>query len=232
MSFGSTPRTTTIWRLRIGQTRAKFAWNVPTFSGFGQFNPTSCPLGNRPVPPFSTTDMPLAAVPAAEPTLSRSRFRSARAGFPRNPRFSPHGRGRRAGCRTASRRKCSLLAVAFDEMHLRARRLRERAGDHQARETRPRAEIGPNARLRRQRQELQRVGDMARPQHRYRSTARSGSSAAASQQARQSGRDGRLFHVKQASAPAPARDLPTRLPACAIMPRRGGACGLGAKAWR
>src|SRR3984885_7924744 len=38
--------------LGIRSTRHQTHLNLPTFSGFGQFAATSCPLGNRPVAPF------------------------------------------------------------------------------------------------------------------------------------------------------------------------------------
>ena len=62
----------------IRQALAKFELNVPTFSGFGQFEPPHLvPSETGRGYPFSTTDMPSAGVPAAEPTLSRSRHQSA-----------------------------------------------------------------------------------------------------------------------------------------------------------
>ena len=49
-------------------------------------------------------------------------------------------------------------------MNLRARRIRQRAGDHQAGKPAAGAEIGPDPRLGRQSEKLQRIGDMARPE--------------------------------------------------------------------
>lgn len=57
-----------------------------------------------------------------------------------------------------------FFPVAFDEMNPRARRIGKRAGDNQTGKSGPRAEIDPCARLRGERNELQRVRHMAGPQ--------------------------------------------------------------------
>jgi len=57
----------------------------------------------------------------------------------------------------------AFAGVALDEMDLGPGPLGERDGDHQPRKARARAEVEPAQRLRLDRQELQRVGDVAGP---------------------------------------------------------------------
>src|SRR5712691_924495 len=57
-----------------------------------------------------------------------------------------------------------LLRVALDEMHERTRGVRKRAGEHQAGKAGAGTEINPSAGVRRQRDELQRIGYVSRPQ--------------------------------------------------------------------
>ena len=57
-----------------------------------------------------------------------------------------------------------LFGAAFDQMHVRPRYVGERAGEHDPRKPCPGAEINPDSRLRCERQELKRIGDVAGPQ--------------------------------------------------------------------
>ena len=68
--------------------------------------------------------------------------------------------------------KGGLFAVAFDQMNPARRIVSERAGNHQSGKSAARAEVDPASRLWRQRQELQRVGDMPGPYRFAGSTAR------------------------------------------------------------
>lgn len=56
-----------------------------------------------------------------------------------------------------------FLLDTFDQMHFRPTLAGERAGDDEAREAGPRANIEPPPRTGRQAEELQRVGHMTRP---------------------------------------------------------------------
>ena len=72
--------------------------------------------------------------------------------------------GRRAGDALSLAKEGGLLAVALDEMDHRTWFARERARNHEAGESSAGAEIDPDPRIRREIDELERVGDVARPQ--------------------------------------------------------------------
>ena len=73
-----------------------------------------------------------------------------------------HG-GRGAGCGHGLVEERGLLADALDEVDMGAGHVSQRAGDHQPRETGAGAEVRPAARLRREGEKLERVGDVTRP---------------------------------------------------------------------
>ena len=167
--------------LRISPTRRQTGLNLPTFSGFGQFAATSCPLGNRPTRPFSTTDRPkprsfgsgATARAVTHIDWNRSIFDEildALACTVAGSAGDPHRLAQERG----------LLAAAFDQVDVRAGDIGQRAGNHHARKPAAGAEIGPDPRVGRQREKLQQIGHMAGPQRRLRSRTRSGSFAAAS----------------------------------------------------
>ncbi len=60
-----------------------------------------------------------------------------------------------------------LLGIAFDEVNLGPFGLGEGTGDNQAGEPAAGTKVDPSAGMWRERQELQRIGDMARPQFRF-----------------------------------------------------------------
>ena len=71
--------------------------------------------------------------------------------------------GRNIGRSCGFAQECYLLGVALNQVHAGLRRVRQCAGDRHAGKASPGAEIGPDPRMRRQREDLQRIGDMAGP---------------------------------------------------------------------
>src|SRR4029077_5177923 len=74
--------------------------------------------------------------------------------------FVMHDR-RRTGRPHRFTQKSSLFAITFNEMDLSSRVVRKRAGNRYPWKAATRSEVDPKARLRRQRQELERISDMA-----------------------------------------------------------------------
>lgn len=69
-----------------------------------------------------------------------------------------------AGSLDGFAQKRRLFQGAFDQMDLRTRHVGERASDDQSRKTRTGAKIDPYSRLGREREKLQGIGDVPRPQ--------------------------------------------------------------------
>ena len=120
------------------------------------------------------------------------------------------------------------------------RRIRERASDDQAGKAAAGAEIGPNPRLRRQLQKLQRIGDMAGPERRLgdgairlmrccqssRSATKRSSRSAVSRETGVSARPGRSAQVRRASGGGANSDAACGPRLCGIMPRCVGLSAL------
>ena len=154
----------------IGSTRHRSRLKPPIFSGFGQFS--IYPLSLREKAdgaPFQQADRPPPAVWKAGQRRGRSRRRHlpARPSTKSAIRMAWTATGAPVAC-AASRRKRRLLGTALDKCNARARRLGQGAGNRHSRKARARAEIGPDASLRRKRQKLKRVSDMAGPERGFR----------------------------------------------------------------
>ena len=139
----------------------------PIFSGFGQFSRYILSLGEQ-----------------ADRTLGDQRKRliaqdfqwGDRAGrdyvdgfctaFPKFLRPFLVDSGRQAEFAHHLAQKVGLFAHAFNQVHHDAGRIGQGAGNGDSRETRPRSEVDPDLGVRRQRQKLQRVGDVASPDNR------------------------------------------------------------------
>ena len=133
---------------RIGPTRRQSRLNVPTFSGFGQFGTLHLvPWETDPCARFSTADTRPPAAPASGAS-ARAVTTSIGSGSVFDKIFDPHRDGPSAGAPVARDRFAQegrLLGAAFDQMHMRARRVRQRAGDAPGRETRRRSRDRPRS---------------------------------------------------------------------------------------
>src|SRR6185312_4576478 len=149
--------------------RHRFGLDPPIFSGLGQFRRYILALGEQPDRAPRDQRKRLIAerfqrrqgscadhvdvVPKAVPTI----LDSLRMDHRRRP-----GRADRLA------QKRGLLAIALHQVHLRPRPVGQNAGDGNSRKAAAGAEVDPRLRARHEIDELQRVGDVARPQLRNR----------------------------------------------------------------
>ena len=149
--------------------------NLPTFAGVGQF------AGSRPALGKETRSPPLQQRIRAGEEVDKGSKRPRRHHLDAfrgviNKILDPGGVDHRRsfGHPCSLAQEGCLLGVAFDEVDLGPLGIGKSASNRKAGEATPGAEVDPSPCLWRQRQELQRIGDMARPQFRYRSRTRSG----------------------------------------------------------
>ena len=158
---------------RIGAARHQRRIEVPDFNSAAASSSSSsacCPFGNKPIAPLfprrgkhcesndlsgaTARAVTTSAGPAKRATKSSMRVACTTAGAPVT--------------RCASRRKAAFLLLLSTRWTAGPGLAGERAGDHQARESTARAEIDPDARVRGKIEQLQRIGDMPRPEMRDR----------------------------------------------------------------
>ena len=142
--------------------------NLPTFTGVGQFAGSRLALGKETrSPPLQQRIRAGEEVGKGSKRPRRHHLEAFRGVI--NKILDPGGvdHRRSPGCPSRFAQEGRLLGVAFDEVDLGPLGIGKCASDHQAGEATAGAEVDPSACLWRQCEELQRIGDMARPRFRF-----------------------------------------------------------------
>ena len=193
--------TTTIRPSGIGPARHELILHVPIFRGLGQFRLDISSLGEQARRPlFQQRLRPQPSRPvsgASARAVTTSGVCAAELATTSSIRWCVH-KGRQPQRRARLPQEGAFLPIALDEMDHRPRRVSASAqAITRPGKPPPEPRSTQRVRLRRERQKLQRVGDMAGPDSAASRRDEIDSAPASAAAARRSGRAAPLFHVKQ-----------------------------------